>query len=76
MGILVCIICPKRSLKVKSTMVLYLKIHFMRYTNYVKNVMLLSKSAQLFAMQLYYCIHLITILAAAVLANHSPGTLI
>ena len=42
----------------------------------MQNVILLSKSAQLFAMKLYYCIHLITILAAAVLANHSPGTLI
>ena len=52
--ICICRICPKRSLKVKSMMALYLKIHFMRYTNHVQNVMLLSKSTQLFAMLLYY----------------------
>ena len=43
MGICVCRICPKKSLKVKSTVALYLKIHFMRHTNHVQNVMLYQK---------------------------------
>ena len=47
MGIHAYRICPKRSLKVKSVMALYSKIHFMRCTNHVQNVMLLSKSVQL-----------------------------
>ena len=34
-------------------MALYLKINIMKFKNHVQNVMLLSKSAQLFAMQLY-----------------------
>ena len=38
---------PERSSKVKSVMAQYLKIHFIRYTNYVQSFMLLSKSAQL-----------------------------
>ena len=38
MGIFVCNICPKRSLKVKSTMALCFKIHFMRCTNHVQNM--------------------------------------
>ena len=37
---------PKRSPRVKSVMAQYLKIHFMRYTNYVQSFILLSKSAQ------------------------------
>ena len=54
MGFCVHKIGLKRSPKVKSAMALYLKIHFMRCTNYVQSVMLLSKSAQVFAMLLYY----------------------
>ena len=34
---------PERSPKVKSVMAQYLKIHFIRYTNYVQSFMLLSK---------------------------------
>ena len=46
--------CPERSPKVKSVMAQYLKIHFIRYTNYVQSFMLLSKSAQFFAMPPHY----------------------
>ena len=44
---------PERSPKVKSAMAQYLKIHSIRYTNYV-SFMLLSKSAQFFAMPPHY----------------------
>ena len=38
----------------QSVMAQYLKIHFIRYTNYVQSFMLLSKSAQFFAMPPHY----------------------
>ena len=55
MGILVCRICSKRSLKVKSMIAPYLKIHrFHEVYKPCAKVMLLLKSSQLFALLLYY----------------------